>query len=77
MGGIESWTIKHRILMYVWILKGRHDEMYRGMWPWDDMLAALLGFAENDQLQHVGGIRWMSGGTSAVRDAGLDSEGQE
>lgn len=51
--------------------------MYRGMWPWDDMLAALLGFAENDQLQHVGGIRWMSGGTSAVRDAGLDSEGQE
>jgi len=41
-------------------LKVRHDEMYRGMWLWDDMLADLVGFAENDQLQHVGDIRWMS-----------------
>lgn len=48
--------------MQVWTLKGRNDEMHGGMWLRDDMLAALVGFAEDDQLQHAGNISRMSEG---------------
>ena len=43
-------------MMQVWILKGRNDELYRGMWvrAMDEMIERLVGFAENDQLQYVG-----------------------
>jgi len=47
-----------RCVTQVWILKGRNDEVYRGMWvrAMDEMLARLVGFAENDQLHYVGDI---------------------
>ena len=43
----------------VWILKGRNDELYRGMWvrAMDEMLERLVGYSEEDQLQYVGDIQ--------------------
>jgi hypothetical protein len=42
----------------VWILKGRNDNLYKGMWvrAMDEMLDRLMGYAENDQLQYVGDL---------------------
>lgn len=43
----------------VWILKGRNDNLYRGMWvrAMDEMLDRLVGYAEMDQLHYVGDIQ--------------------
>ena len=43
----------------MWILKGRNDELFRGMWvrAMDEMLDRLVGYAESDQLQYVGDIQ--------------------
>ena len=43
----------------VWILKGRNDELYRGMWvrAMDEMLDRLVSYADIDQLQYVGDIQ--------------------
>ncbi len=55
-------------LEQVWILKGRNDEMYRGMWvrAMDEMLERLTGYAETDQLQYIGDIQgWVSSAMAA------------
>ncbi len=44
----------------VWILKGRNDELYRGMWvrAMDEMLDRLTRLRRDiDQLQYVGDIQ--------------------
>lgn len=47
----------YEYLLKVWVLKGRTDEMYRGMWvrAMDEVLKRLVG-TSSDGLQYVGDI---------------------
>lgn len=51
----------YEYLLKMWILKGRHDEMYRGMWEraMDEMIARLV-FRSKEGLTYIAEFdRWV------------------